>query len=300
VTERVSVDSSGAEANGDSFNQAVSADGAVVAFHSVASNLTAGDTNGVDDIFVRDRVAGTTDRVSVDSSGVESNGKSQNPSITADGQVVAFDSDARNLVFGDTNSNTDVFAHDRSTGVTTRASIDTTGVEGNNFSAAPSISDDARTIAFYSLASNLVLNDTNPYVDAFVSGPCDNPASWSNYGAGFSGSNGVPTLTSQNDPALGTTITLDIGNSLGLSTVGVLFLGFNQANIHSTLGGDLLLIPTITQLIGIPASGLSVTGFLPLDGTLCGLDLYLQVIEADSGATKGVSFTRGLGLDLGR
>src|SRR5262249_17024570 len=80
TTDRASVDSSGGEANSDSYNAlagAISADGSVVTFYSDASNLVAGDTNGVWDVFVHDRNSGLTTRVSVDSSGAEADGQSE-------------------------------------------------------------------------------------------------------------------------------------------------------------------------------------------------------------------------------
>jgi Tol biopolymer transport system component len=98
TTERVSVDSSGAEANDDSSFPVPSADGRVIAFSSRASNLVAGDTNGTDDLFAHDRTTGVTERVSIDSTGAEGNGPSSDAAISADGQIVAFTSAASNLV----------------------------------------------------------------------------------------------------------------------------------------------------------------------------------------------------------
>ena len=107
VTTRVSVDSAGGQANGASaefgHSIGISADGRYVAFESRASNLVAGDTNGVSDIFVHDRETGVTERVSVDSSGNQGNGRSTMPAISANGRFVAFESAASNLVLGDTN-----------------------------------------------------------------------------------------------------------------------------------------------------------------------------------------------------
>ena len=113
TTERVSVASDGTEGNGGSFNPAISADGRFVAFFSPASNLVSGDTNGWADIFVHDRDTGTTERVNVASDGTQSNEISRDPAISADGRFVAFDSFASDLVLGDTNSQYDIFVHDR-------------------------------------------------------------------------------------------------------------------------------------------------------------------------------------------
>ncbi|HMJ00502.1 MAG TPA: PASTA domain-containing protein [Gaiellaceae bacterium] len=165
---RVSVDSSGVEANDDSFAPAISADGRFVAFSSAASNLVAGDMNGADDVFVRDRQEGTTTRVSVAPGGAEANGGSFSPSISGDGRYVAFLSDATNLVAGDTNSVRDVFVFDRQTGTTMRASVDSAGVQADIDSATPVLSADGRFVAFSSFSDNLIPLDQNESSDVFV------------------------------------------------------------------------------------------------------------------------------------
>jgi len=167
-TRRVSVSSGGDEANGHCGDPVISADGRCVAFHSQASNLVSGDTNGHWDVFVHDRQIRETTRVSVDSGGLQGNGVSSYPSISADGRYVAFESSARNLVPGDTNNKLDSFVHDRLTRETTRVSVSSTGVQGNSNSRYASISADGRRVAFESGASNLVVGDTNGAVDIFV------------------------------------------------------------------------------------------------------------------------------------
>jgi Tol biopolymer transport system component len=113
TTELISVSTSGAPAIGHSLQPAISANGRFVAFESFAENLVPGDTNRAADIFVRDRQAGTTERISVSTVGAQANGVSRVPSISADGRFVAFSSEADNLVPGDTNSRTDVFVAER-------------------------------------------------------------------------------------------------------------------------------------------------------------------------------------------
>jgi Tol biopolymer transport system component len=167
-TTRMSVDSAGAEANDDSFAPVVSDNGRFVAFSSAASNLVEGDTNGVDDVFVRDRGPATTTRVSVAPGGAQANGGSFAPSISADGRYVAFLSDATNLVAGDTNANRDVFVFDRETETTTRASVSSAGVEANVGSTTPALSANGRVVAFTTFADNLVPEDLNESSDVFV------------------------------------------------------------------------------------------------------------------------------------
>jgi Tol biopolymer transport system component len=168
VTERVSVDSAGSEGNGVSYSPAVNWDGRFVAFASVATNLVAGDTNSVADILVRDRQTGITERVSLSSGGNQSNGGSYDPGLSWDGRYVVFQSEASNLVPGDTNGSEDIFVRDRTRGATTRVSVDSAGGEANGNSSAPGISSDGRYAAFYSVASNLVSGDTNGRQDVFV------------------------------------------------------------------------------------------------------------------------------------
>ncbi len=168
MTTRVSVDSNGAQGNSSSYESSISADGRYIAFASYATNLVAGDTNGVWDVFVHDMQTGMTTRVSVDSNGAQGDSSSNDPSISADGRYIAFFSNATNLVTDDTNGWYDIFMHDMQTGMTTRVSVDSSGVQGNHDSAVASISADGRYIAFRSQATNLVPGDTNGVDDIFV------------------------------------------------------------------------------------------------------------------------------------
>jgi Tol biopolymer transport system component len=168
VTTRVSVASNATQGNGYASRPSLSADGQVVAFVSGATNLVPGDTNARDDIFVRDRAAGTTTRVSVATGGTEADSGSDFPALSADGRFVAFSSDATNLVAGDTNVSRDIFVRDRATDTTTRVSVATNGAQANNDSIVPALSADGRYVAFASNASNLVPDDTNNRMDIFV------------------------------------------------------------------------------------------------------------------------------------
>jgi Tol biopolymer transport system component len=168
VTRRVSVDTGGGQGNHHSEFAAISADGRFVAFESAASNLVGGDTNGTYDIFVHDRHTGTTERASLATGGGQANGYSRLPSISGDGRYVAFYSEATNLVAGDTNGFDDVFVRDRQLGTTERVSVSTSGTQGNEYSAYPSISADGRFVLFEGFATNLVPGDGNGATDLFV------------------------------------------------------------------------------------------------------------------------------------
>ncbi|MBI3848065.1 MAG: PD40 domain-containing protein [Planctomycetes bacterium] len=170
VTSRVSVDSAGNQTPGNSSWSVISSDGRYVCFQSDSYTLVPNDNNLVPDVYVRDRVAGTTARVSVDSAGHEANGESSTPSMSSDGRYIAFESQATNLVANDTNGLSDVFVHDRVSGTTVRASVSSTGVEGDDVSGTYGfeISPDGRYVAFASSATNLVPNDANGRTDIFV------------------------------------------------------------------------------------------------------------------------------------
>jgi Tol biopolymer transport system component len=166
--ERASVSSAGTQANRYSFETSVSSDGRFVAFGSNASNLVAGDLNAVADVFLRDRVARTTQRVSIGAGGVEPNGASFESSVSSDGRFVAFASDASNLVPADRNGATDIFVRDRALDWTERVSVGAAGTEGNGISSLCSLSANGRFVAFASTAPNLVAGDSNGVRDVFV------------------------------------------------------------------------------------------------------------------------------------
>ena len=170
TTTRVSVATGGAQATGGSQGSRfsdVSGNGRFIAFQSSATNLVAGDTNGVDDIFVHDRETGTTERVNLGPGGVQANAMSAQPNMSDDGRYVVFASNATNLVTGDTNAAADIFVRDRQTGTTTRVSVATGGGQATGASSLAKISGDGRMIAIWSIATNLVAGDTNGLPDIF-------------------------------------------------------------------------------------------------------------------------------------
>ena len=107
----------------------ISAEGRYVAFASLATDLVPGDSNELCDVFVHDQQTGQTTRISVASDGRQGNGDSIEPSISADGRYVAFESRATNLVPDDTKDDEDIFVHDRETGETFRISVSSQGTQ---------------------------------------------------------------------------------------------------------------------------------------------------------------------------
>jgi Tol biopolymer transport system component len=166
-TERVSVNSAEEQGNASSDTTSMSADGRYVAFISESDNLVDGDDNGEADIFVRDRQTGTTQQVSVNSSGEGGNDSSDDPRITPDGRYVVFSSYSDNLVDGDTNDEADIFLRDLQTGTTERVSL--TDDDGETFDGSflPDVSSDGRYVVFQSDADNLVAGDEAGARDVF-------------------------------------------------------------------------------------------------------------------------------------
>src|SRR5262249_24481372 len=160
---------SGGDANGPSGAPVISADGRLVAFTSYASNLVAGDTNHVADIFVRNLVTGNTRLVSKGMSGDPANGESGFAGFTHDTHEIVFQSRASNLVPDDTNDSTDIFVRDLQANTTTLVSVSATGGPANGENIEPGISASGRWVAFSSLATNLDAGpDTNQRYDVFL------------------------------------------------------------------------------------------------------------------------------------
>lgn len=202
TTQRISLTDTGGQANGYPAPDDVTGlddSGTLVAFTSSADNLLPGDTNGVNDVYVRDWTTGQIQRASVASDGTQGDGPSHHPSLSADGRYVAFTSEATNLVLGDTNALADVFVHDLQTGETTRVSVGWGGVQGDGNSGCAAISGDGRYVAFCSAADNLVTGDTNWYPDVFVYDRQTGVTSRVSYATGGAQANRWSTLPALSD-----------------------------------------------------------------------------------------------------
>ena len=165
---RLSMGYDGAEANGPSREPVISRDGQVVAFVSLADNLVPEDSNGVEDVFVYDRSDQTLSRVSIGTEGQQANDRSVHPALSGDGRLVAFVSQADNLVADDENRASDIFVHDRVLEDTERVSVSSDGEPANKTSKHPALSADGRFVAFQSRANNLDAADRDGLYDIFV------------------------------------------------------------------------------------------------------------------------------------
>ncbi|WP_372790525.1 TolB family protein, partial [Paraconexibacter sp.] len=156
----------GTSGSGRSSTPAISDDGAVVSFESLARDLVSGDTNGVADVFVRNIAVGRTALVSVSSSNRQQNrsvgkGFRMQSDVSADGRYVVFDSDATNLTTRDRNASTDIFLRDRRARKTKLVSASSLNVQGNNDSFAPTLTPNGRYLVFRTFATNLVRGDAS-------------------------------------------------------------------------------------------------------------------------------------------
>jgi Tol biopolymer transport system component len=168
VTRRANIAHDGTEGDGDCASPRISANGRCVAYVSDATNLVPNDTNGVEDVFLRDMVDGTRERISVGSPGTQGNGRSSAPGVSADGRFVIFNSSASNLIPNDFNVTTDGFVRDRVAGTTTRVNVGNDGGEASTGGGVDSISADGRYVCFSSSAPHLVVGDNNGKLDVFV------------------------------------------------------------------------------------------------------------------------------------
>ncbi|MGH9601639.1 MAG: beta strand repeat-containing protein [Terriglobales bacterium] len=244
--------------------QCVSSDGRFVVFESDASDLVPTDTNGQGDVFVRDRLTGTTLLVSVNLAGTDGgNAISDDPVISPDGTKVAFVSGASDLVSNDTQLFPDVFVRDLVAGTTTLVSVNTLGTSSSTGSAGPflSFSADGTRLAFASSASDLVtIADTSFLADVFV-----------------------------RDLIAGTTTLLSI-NSAGTATGNAASGGA----IISADGQHAVLVSSASDLVATDTNG---TQDVFVRDLVAGTTALASVNSAGTDSGNGISvFTAGLGI----
>lgn len=233
TTTLVSVNLSGTGGgDGNSFPTAISTNGQFALFESAADNLTANDTNNVNNVFLRDTVNGITWLVSAATNGASGNSGSRGSTMTPDGRFVAFVSDASNLVTNDINAIADVFVRDMQFGTTTLVSTGAVNAITATFpfissSEAPEISPDGRYVAFSSTATNLVSGVTSVgeiYVRDLVGGT----TTWASTNAqNISKLNGTGLCYNQSISGNGQYVSYEICTNSPSATNGFV-LRFNQ------------------------------------------------------------------------
>ncbi|GEM_PF-1058966 len=180
TTTRINVASNGTQASGGtSYSSVISDNGRYITYQSSATNLVSGDTNAKTDVFLYDTQTATTTRISVASNGAQSNDHSStmsSPSISSDGRYVIYQSNATNLVSGDTFGRPDIFLYDTQTATTTRVNLTENGTQTNGWTTMPQgISADGKFVVYYSDSTSIVSNDTNATADVFLT-PTDTTA----------------------------------------------------------------------------------------------------------------------------
>jgi Tol biopolymer transport system component len=302
TTTLASVAGDGSKGDDESFGPSISDDGARVAFSSYASNLVAGDTAGTLDLFLRDLAAGTTGAGDVDSAGgfgANEISQSAAASLSGDARFVAFSAPDGTLVPKDSNHWDDELVHDFATPLTSRVNVAADGTQADGPSEGSQLSGDGRFVVFASSASTLVPGVGNGALQVYLRERRLDDAASSSYGAGWPGTHGIPTLSATSAPVINRATSLAIGNSLGKWTFGLLLLGVTQIQQPTSWGGELLVDPLVAAVIALPPAGAAFQGDVPPDESLVGAQLFGQVLEIDGGASRGISFTAGLELDLG-
>jgi Tol biopolymer transport system component len=294
TTSLASLTSNGASANGNSLDVAISADGQWVAFASTASNLVPGDTNGAEDVFVRDAGGSTTIRVSVSSTGVQATNFSRLPALSGDGHFVVFESFASNLVANDTNGKSDVFLYDLSNAQVRRVSVSTAGAQGNGDCTNPDISADGFDVSFHSGSVALVANDTNAAPDVFVH-DADNtpqPVSYCTAGTTSSGCNASISGAGSPSATASSGFVLDVTGVEG-QRQGLIFYGVSGrvANPWGPGSSSFLCVNTPTQRTPVQSSGGTNTA---CDGVFT---LDFNAYRAANSTALGQPMAAGLVLD---
>lgn len=292
-TEVASTSTAGSFGNAPCSYASCSADGRYVAFSSLASDLVAQDTNGANDVFIRDRVLGTLVRASLGNGGLEGNSGSSNPFLSWDGRFLAFRSYATNFAAQDLNSAPDVFWRDLELGLTRRVSVSTHEAEADGFNQAFALSADGRICAFHSFAPNLVSFDGNLAADVFVRDVlCDVP--WCEIGAGAGGAGGAPSLWVLGAAARGTQSEFHAQgappNAPGAWVYGTSALAL------PILGGVLWPAPELVLPCVANASGAARFDFFWPLGVPSALQVVVQAWFLDASSVHGVSSTPGVAI----
>ena len=295
--EEVDGDESGGSFASSAKSRGLSPDGRFVLFETF-DGLVASDLNGRLDGYVRDRTLATVECVTL-GTGSRLLAADQSPTgMSDDARRIAFMSDD-DASGDDSNTTSDGFVFLRDSGVALRVTLKPQDQQSLSQSSIARLSTNGHTALFWSDSSNVWPGKLDGFTDTFVRVLSDVPSAWNNYGDGLDGRFGTPSLTLDALPRRNTTIGLHIGNSSGLYSSGVLFLGFASASLPTSLGGTLLVAPAATFPVPLSPWDNALVATVPSSGNLPGLHLYLQVLEVDPWAVKGVSFTAGLDLTIG-
>lgn len=262
TTERVSRSTGGTQGNGRSWGPSVNGSGTLVAFASLATNLSGFDTNGQSDVFVHGRTNGAIERISVPQRGGQASGPSDLPVINESGRYVAFTSRATNMILPDVNQAEDVLVRDRFDEVTEVASVSSRGLQARGHSFAESISADGRFVAFRSYGANLVPRDTNRTFDLFVRDRGSRLTERVNVSASGAQANGscyAPALNADGTVVAfwGTATNLVPGDTNGVADVFVTRIQPNQPPVAEAGPDQTVTSPRVTARVQLDGSASS-------------------------------------------
>jgi hypothetical protein len=304
---RVSVSTAGVEADGGSFFPSITANGRFVTFTSAASNLVAGDTNGVADVFLRDRDvdvdgvfdepgAVATTRLSVGPGGTQADGPSTTPTITPDGRYVVFVSQAGNLVAGASgNGHAQVYRLERTSNAMVRVSTTPGGGAANAPSSSPAVSDDGNVVAFIAGAESGLVPAAGGGPHVYVrdiaqaaTSIAPEPADWV---AQLAPSRFIEELTLSGD-----------GSKVGyLALIRVTLSQLLTPMVHTAVVADLasgtiapVPVPAHTRFFALSASGTAVT-FADSNPYLPGSGAIQRRVVAGGAAIPALPLPGGLG-----
>jgi Tol biopolymer transport system component len=299
LLERVDLDSTGTGYAQYSYLTGMSPDGRFVLFNT-GDALVPDDTNHVTDGYVRDRQLGTTERVTFGAGYAELPTYSTAIGMSDDARRILVHS-SFDLTSDDHNFKPDDYVFDRDTGALLLVTLGPDGGQQDVYDDFfwGFLSPDGHRYVFRTISDSVWPGDSNGTSDVFERDLSDIDAAWTNYGDGFSGRFGEPSIALSALPRRSLDVSLTIGNSSGLYSVVALLIGVASQSLPTNLGGTLLVQPLEVMVLPITPFGSDYPFTVPPDGDLPGVHVYLQALELDPWAAKGVSFTPGLDATIG-
>ncbi len=293
TTKTVSTTSNGSPVFSSS--PVISDDGRYVAF-ATAFNLIDSDQNSSSDVY---RVEVSTGKKELATPGTAAHGAGlQFPtSMSADARFITITS-ANSYSFFDSNAMLDVYVADMSDGGIELMSWAYGAVAANDNSGLATISADGRYVCFLSEATNVVPNDTNGAYDVFLRDRC-HAANWTNLGAGFPGTGGVPSLTLSSKPVLGSDCAMVLATMGPNPAFAIGLVGTLTGATPTVYGGLLYVAPVFSIATFAMPQGTTIPFSIPNDIDLCNGIVTVQFLLADTGAAHGVAFTKALLIQFG-
>lgn len=297
TTELLSRRFDGAPCQFGSTGPTISDDGRYVCFYSLDQFVVQApaDTHGSWDAFVHDRMADTTELVSLTHDGdLRAAGNLWHAAIAPGGRHVSFVSDAPDFVAApDTNGVSDVFLRDLDAGTTERVSEDSWGDQADDMSDIdrPDLDATGSLVVYVSWAADLITCDTNGVTDVYLRDR-HKQAGWVDLGHALAGTHGLPTCSGSGTLLGGSTVTVSLGNALEFTTAH-LVVGALRLDAPFKAG---VLVPFPHFVVPVPtfASGTIDAEFTWPAGVPCGISAYFQWWIEDPVGPVGFAASNGL------